>query len=86
MKKLFTFIAAAAMALTVNAQSTIYSWEGGEEGATEVGGKASASDADGADTTADDINMANSTFKCIRLRGAKDFSTFTVTLTLDKEM
>ena len=86
MKKLFTFIAAAAMALTVNAQSTIYSWEGGEEGATEVGGKASASDADGADTTADDINMANSTFKCIRLRGAKDFSTFTVTLTLDKEL
>lgn len=86
MKKIFTLIAVALMAVGANAQTTIYSWEGGAEGATETGGKATAADADGNDTSADDINMSNSSYKCIRLRGAKDFSTYTVTLTLDKEL
>ena len=86
MKKIFTLIAVALMAVGANAQTTIYSWEGGAEGATETGGKATAADDSGADTSADDINMSNSSYKCIRLRGAKDFSTFTVTLTLEKEL
>jgi hypothetical protein len=39
MKKIFTLIAVAAMAMSANAQTTIYSWEGGADGATETGGK-----------------------------------------------
>ena len=85
MKKIFTLIAVAAMAMSVNAQTTLFSWEGGAEGATVSGGTVTASDGS-SDTTADDVNMANSTFKCIRLRGAKDFSTFTVSLNLNSEL
>ena len=65
---------------------TIYSWVGGEAGATEVGGKATAKDADSNDTSADDINMSNAGNHCIRLRGAKDFSTYTVSIALDEEL
>ena len=85
MKKIFTLIAMAAMAMSVNAQNTIFSWEGGEEAATVTGGTVTATDGSG-DTTAEDVNMSNSTFKCIRLRGAKDFSTFTVSLNLNTEL
>ena len=40
MKKIFTLIAVAVMAMSANAQTTIYSWEGGADGAIETGGKA----------------------------------------------
>ena len=56
--------------------SDIYTWEAG----TEKGGKATAQNGVD-DTTAEDV-----TEKYIRLRGAKDFSTYTVTVTLDQEL
>jgi hypothetical protein len=66
--------------------NVIYSWEGNAEGAIQTGGVASATDATGADLTADDINVLNSIYNVIRLRGAKDFSSFVVKLTLEKEL
>ncbi|MBQ8158369.1 MAG: hypothetical protein IJ081_05040 [Prevotella sp.] len=64
----------------------LFSWEGNADGAIQTGGTASATDASGADLTSEDINVANSTFSVIRLRGAKDFSTNVVKLTLDNEL
>ena len=64
----------------------IFSWEGGAEGATQKGGTVTATDASGADLTADDVNMKNSTYNTIRLRGAKDFSTNVVVITLDEAL
>lgn len=66
--------------------TTIYSWEGNDNGAIQTGGVASATDATNTDLTADDINTANATYYVIRLRGAKDFSTNVVKLTLDNEL
>jgi len=86
MKKIFTLIAVAAMAISMNAQTTVFSWEGNKEGDAVVsGGTVTATDGS-ADTTADDVNMANGGFRCIRLRGAKDFTTFTVNLNLTSEL
>ena len=66
-------------------KQVIYSWEGAEAGANEKGGKATAANA-GEDTSAEDINMSNAGHYVIRLRGAKDFSSYVVTLTLDQEL
>ena len=65
-------------------RTVLYSWEGNADGAIESGGTATATtvgdvtdkntgavvDAAGADLTSADINMANSTYRVIRLRGA----------------
>jgi len=66
--------------------TTIFSWEGNAEGAIVSGGAVTATDAAGADLTADDVNTVNSTYNVIRLRGAKDFSTNVVVITLDKAL
>lgn len=81
-------------------RTVLYSWEGNADGAIESGGTATATtvgdvtdkntgdvvDAAGADLTSADINMANSTYRVIRLRGAKDFSTYVINVALDKEL
>lgn len=67
-------------------RTVLYSWEGNADGAIESGGTATATDNTGADLTADDINMVNSTYNVIRLRGAKDFSTYVINVALDKEL
>lgn len=81
-------------------RTVLYSWEGDADGAIESGGTATATtvgdvtdkntgdvvDAAGADLTSADINMVNSTYNVIRLRGAKDFSTYVINVALDKEL
>ncbi|MBR0276770.1 MAG: Ig-like domain-containing protein [Prevotella sp.] len=67
-------------------ESVIFSWEGNAEGAIVTGGTVTAVDADGADVTADDVNTTNSSFNVIRVRGAKDYSTFVVNIALDKAL
>ena len=68
MKKIFTLIAVAAMALTVNAQTTIYSWEGAEAGATETGGKATyESGPEGTDR----VNYKNADYYTLSINGKK---------------
>lgn len=81
-------------------RTVLYSWEGNADGAIESGGTATATtvgdvtdkntgdvvDAAGADLTSADINMVNSTYRVIRLRGAKDFSTYVINVALDKEL
>jgi hypothetical protein len=67
-------------------ESIVYSWEGNKDGAIQTGGTASATDATGADLTADDINIANSTFYVMRVRGAKDFSTNVINIALEKAL
>ena len=81
-------------------RTVLYSWEGNADGAIESGGTATATtvgdvtdkntgdvvDAAGADLTSADINMVNSTYNVIRLRGAKDFSTYVINVALDKEL
>ena len=67
-------------------RTVLYSWEGNADGAIESGGTASATDNTGANLTADDINMVNSTYNVIRLRGAKDFTTYVIKVALEKEL
>ena len=79
-------------------RTVLYSWEGNADGAIESGGTATAVgnvtdkntnevvDAAGADLTSADINMVNSTYNVIRLRGAKDFTTYVINVALDKEL
>ena len=81
-------------------RTVLYSWEGNADGAIESGGTATATtvgdvtdkntgdvvDAAGADLTSADINMVNSTYRVIRLRGANDFSTYVINVALDKEL
>jgi len=81
-------------------RTVLYSWEGNADGAIESGGTATATtvgdvtdkntgdvvDAAGADLTSADINMVNSTYNVIRLRGAKDFTTYVINVALDKEL
>ncbi|MBR4269811.1 MAG: Ig-like domain-containing protein [Prevotella sp.] len=81
-------------------RTVLYSWEGNADGAIESGGTSTATtvgdvtdkntndvvDAAGADLTSADINMVNSTYRVIRLRGAKDFSTYVINVALDKEL
>jgi len=67
-------------------ESIVYSWEGNKDGAIQTGGTASATDATGTDLTADDINIANSTFYVMRVRGAKDFSTNVINIALEKAL
>ena len=69
-------------AASTSTTTTLYSWDGG----TQTGGTASAKDANGNDTTSDEINISQGDFKCIRLRGAKDFTTYYVTLTLNNAL
>lgn len=67
-------------------RTVLYSWEGNADGAIESGGTATATDNTGANLTADDINMVNSTYNVIRLRGAKNFTTYVINVALDKEL
>lgn len=62
-------------------ETTLYTWAGGAtaEDVVETGGTAVASDGQS-------VNYANSTYFTIRLNGAKDFSSATVTVTLDNEL
>lgn len=62
-------------------ETTLYTWAGGAtaEDVVETGGTAVASDGQS-------VNYANSTYFTIRLNGAKDFSSTTVTVTLDNEL
>lgn len=62
----------------------LYSWEGGSP-AKQTGGTIAATDGSN-DTSEDDINMSNSTYKVVRLRGAVDFSSNKVTITLDNTL
>lgn len=67
MKKIFTLIAVAAMALTASAQ-TKYSWESPEGTAVETGGKATyKSGPDGADR----VNYANANYYTLSINGKK---------------
>ncbi len=77
---------AEAQAEPANEGSAIFSWEGNAEGAIVTGGTVTATDATGADLTADDVNIGNSGNYVIRLRGAKDFSTNVVNIALDKAL
>ena len=70
MKKIFTLIAVAAMAMTVNAQTTIYSWEGGAEGATETGGKATYENGE-TEETKYRVNYKNGDYYTICVNGKK---------------
>lgn len=81
-------------------RTVLYSWEGNADGAIESGGTATATtvgnvtdkntgavvDAANADLTSADINMVNSTYNVIRLRGAKEFTTYVINVALDKEL
>lgn len=71
-------------------RTVLYSWEGNADGAIESGGTATATDNTGADLTADDINTVQvykeTSYRVIRLRGAKDFSTYVININLDKEL
>ena len=59
---------------------TIYSWVGGEAGATEVGGTAVASDGQS-------VNYANDKYYTIRVNGKKaDMETNVITITLDEAL
>ena len=67
-------------------ESIVYSWEGNKDGAIQTGGTASATDAGGTDTSADDININNGSYYVMRVRGAKDFSSFVINVALDKAL
>jgi hypothetical protein len=82
MKKIFTLIAVAAMAMSVNAQSTIFSWEGGADGATCTGGSVVGNGAD-----AESVNYANSEYWTIRLSAKKaNIDNDNITVTLDNAL
>ena len=66
MKKIFTLIAVAAMAMGVNAQTTLYSWESPEGTPVESGGTIAYVNGDG-----DRLNYANSGYYTICLNGKK---------------
>lgn len=85
MKKLFTLLTLIGLAIGASAQTTIFSWEGGDPDATVSGGTVTANNA-GTDCTSEDVNIANATYHVIRLRGAKDYSTYVVVFTLDKAL
>jgi len=78
MKKIFTLIAVACMAMSVNAQTTIYSWESPEGTAVETGGTAVGNGAD-----AESVNYKNGDYYTIRLSSKKanvDADNITITL------
>ncbi len=68
MKKFFTLIAVALVAAGVNAQSVIYSWEGGADGATETGGTAAWVNGAG---DASRLNYKNGDYYTMCLNGKK---------------
>lgn len=76
MKKIFTLIAVAAMAMGVNAQTVIYSWEGGDESATETGGT----------VTANGSNTAVSASVITVSAKKADIATNNVTITLNQAL
>ena len=84
MKKLFTLLTLALLSIgTAWAQtSTVFSWEGGDPDATVSGGTVTAN-ITGTDCTSEDVNMTNSIYHVIRLRGAKDFSSNVVVIDLN---
>ena len=67
------------------ADTVIYSWEGGSEGASEIGGTMTANNA-GTDCTSDDVNINSNGYYVTRLRGAKDYSTYVVVISLNEAL
>lgn len=68
MKKIFTLIAVALVAMSVNAQTTVFSWEGAADAAIVSGGSVEAK----GDAAAP--NTAKAGYYTLQLDGAKDFS------------
>ena len=82
MKKIFTLIAVAAMAMSVNAQTTIFSWEGAEAGATVSGGTVEGKGAD-----AESINYLNGGNYTLRLSSKKaNIEDDNITITLNEAL
>ncbi len=82
MKKIFTLISMALMAIGVNAQTTIYSWESPEGTAVETGGTAVGNGADEAS-----VNYASSSYYTIRLSSKKaNIADDNVTITLTQAL
>ena len=63
-------------------ENVIYSWEGAEGGATEVGGTAQSSTNGGSNFDNAQINVAQAGYYCIQLNGKNDYSTNIVEITL----
>ncbi|MBR6116086.1 MAG: InlB B-repeat-containing protein [Paludibacteraceae bacterium] len=63
-------------------EQVIYSWEGAEGGATEVGGTAQSSTNGGSSFDNAQINVAQAGYYCIQLNGKNDYSTNIVEITL----
>ena len=82
MKKIFTLIAVALVAMSVNAQTTVFSWEGGAGGATCTGGTVT-----GNGTDAENVNIANGDYWTICLSSKKaDIATNYISFTLDNAL
>ena len=80
MKKIFTLIAVALVAMSVNAQTTVFSWEGAKGGAIVSGGSVVASDGES-------VNYPNSDYYTIRINKKKnDIATDNVEITLDNAL
>lgn len=72
---------------TTSEPIVLYSWEGNAEGAIQTGGTIAAADKDGADITANTINVAAGSFYTIKIDGKADFTSGNVvTITLDNEL
>ncbi len=82
MKKIFTLISMALMAIGVNAQTTIYSWESPDGTAVETGGTAVGNGADEAS-----VNYKNGDYYTIRLSSKKaNIESDNVTITLNEAL
>ena len=88
MKKVFTLLTLALMSIgSAWGQTTIYSWEGGSEGATETGGTAAVSDGS---SSSDAINEATTTidgtYYVIKLQGKNNDATGYTYITLNQAL
>lgn len=63
-------------------EDIIYSWEGGSEGATEVGGTATSTPDGGKNFNDAELNVSKSDYRCIQLNGKADYSTNYVQIAL----
>ncbi len=70
MKKIFTLIAMALVAVGANAQTTVFSWEGAEGGAIVSGGKATYENGE-TDETKYRVNYKNGDYYTISINGKK---------------
>lgn len=70
MKKIFTLIAMALVAVGANAQTTVFSWEGAEGGAIVSGGKATYENGE-TDESKYRVNYKNGDYYTISINGKK---------------